>query len=75
MTQENPGTASTRPLVLERLVVWYFLAALLYFAVSLLGGLLMAMQLVNHNPLRGIELLSPGRWRSFSSAFSTSTTV
>jgi cytochrome c oxidase cbb3-type subunit 1 len=63
MTQETPATASTRPLVLERLVVWYFLAALLYFAVSLLGGLLMAAQLINHNPLRGIELFSPGRWR------------
>lgn len=51
------------PLVIERLVRWYFLAALAYFALALLAGLLMAMQLVNHNPLRGIELFSPGRWR------------
>ena len=51
------------PLVIERLVRWYFLAALLYFAVSLLGGLIMAFQLVNHNPLKGIELFSPGRSR------------
>lgn len=50
-------------LVDERLVRWYFLAALGYFAVSLLGGLLMALQLINHNPLRGIEFFSPGRWR------------
>jgi cytochrome c oxidase cbb3-type subunit 1 len=50
-------------LVMERLVLAYFLAALVYFAVSLTGGLLMAMQLSNHNPLRGIELFSPGRWR------------
>lgn len=56
-------TTSRTPLVLERLVICYFLAALVYMAVSLAGGLLMAMQLVNHNPLSGIELFSPGRWR------------
>ena len=50
-------------LVMERLVCCYFLAALAYMAVSLLGGLLMALQLINHNPLKGIELFSPGRWR------------
>lgn len=50
-------------LVLERLVLWYLVAALGYMAVSLLGGLLMALQLINHNPLRGIELFSPARWR------------
>jgi cytochrome c oxidase cbb3-type subunit 1 len=50
-------------LVNEKLVICYFLAALAYFALSLSGGLLMAMQLVNHNPLRGIEFFSPGRWR------------
>ncbi len=53
----------SQPLVDERLVWWYFLAALSYFVLSLLGGLLMALQLVNHNPLRGLELFSPGRWR------------
>ena len=51
------------PLVMEKLVRWYFLAALGYFAISLLAGLLMALQLVNHNPLAGIEIFSPGRWR------------
>jgi cytochrome c oxidase cbb3-type subunit 1 len=50
-------------LVIERLVFWYFVAALGYMAVSMLGGLFMALQLVNHNPLRGFELFSPGRWR------------
>src|SRR6516162_2355712 len=64
MSQEMTSAHTPRrPLVLERLVTWYFLAALGYFAMSLLGGLLMAMQLVNHNPLRGIEFFSPGRWR------------
>jgi cytochrome c oxidase cbb3-type subunit 1 len=61
-TQEK-GISVPANLVNERLVRWYLLAALVYFAVSLTGGLLMALQLINHNPLRGIELLSPGRWR------------
>ncbi len=50
-------------LVDERLVYWYFLAALGYMFVSMLGGLLMAPQLATHQPLQGIELFSPGRWR------------
>src|SRR5688572_6967848 len=50
-------------LVEERLVCWYFLAALTYLTISMLGGFLMAFQLIRHNPLEGIELLSPGRWR------------
>jgi len=50
-------------LVDERLVCWYFLAALAYLFVSFLGGLLMALQLVHWNPHQGIEYLSPGRWR------------
>lgn len=52
-----------KDLVIEQLVIWYFLAALGYLLISMLGGFLMAFQLVDHNPLRGIELLSPGRWR------------
>ena len=57
------GVGRTAPLVNERLVLWYFVAALTYFALSLLAGLLMATQLVNYNPLKGLELFSPGRWR------------
>ena len=52
-----------KKLVIERLVIWYFLAALTYLTISMLGGLLMALQLINHNPLAGIEIFSPGRWR------------
>lgn len=65
MIEQVPATATPSPktLVMERLVLWYFLASLTYLAIALLAGLLMALQLVNHNPLRGIELLSPGRWR------------
>ncbi|MFO0914309.1 MAG: cbb3-type cytochrome c oxidase subunit I [Pirellulales bacterium] len=50
-------------LVEERLVLWYFYAALLFLTISMLAGILMALQLVNWNPLVGIELLSAGRWR------------
>jgi cytochrome c oxidase cbb3-type subunit 1 len=52
-----------RDLVDERLVFWYFVAALFFMLVSMLGGLLMALQLIRINPFNGIELLSPGRWR------------
>ena len=68
-TTANDWTDSDGPvprheeLVEERLVSWYFLAAIGYLFISMLGGFLMALQLVNCNPLRGIELLSPGRWR------------
>ena len=50
-------------LVEERLVCWYFVAALVYLFISLTGGLLMSLQLVQWNPHQGIEYLSPGRWR------------
>src|SRR4029079_15007217 len=50
-------------LVELRLVRWYFYAALTYLTISMLAGLLMAFQLIYSNPLNGIELLSPGRWR------------
>jgi len=50
-------------LVEERLVAWYFLAALAYLFISMSGGLLMALHLVQWNPLPSIEYLSPGRWR------------
>lgn len=50
-------------LVDERMVRWHFIAALTYLAISLVAGLLMALQLIHWNPLRGVELLSPGRWR------------
>ena len=50
-------------LVEERLVLWYFVAALTFMTVSMLAGILMGLQLLRHNPLPVIELLSPGRWR------------
>ena len=68
----NPTTATSAPdeplieidrLVERKLVLWYYFAALAYMFISMLGGLLMAMQLIQCNDLQGIELLSPGRWR------------
>jgi cytochrome c oxidase cbb3-type subunit I len=64
-SSSDTGSESPRHdlLVDERLVRWYFYAALAYLLISMLGGMLMALQLVRQNPLRGIELFSPGRWR------------
>jgi cytochrome c oxidase cbb3-type subunit 1 len=58
--RETPRHAD---LVDERIVLTYFLIALGYLSLSMLAGLLMALQLIRHNPLNGLELLSPGRWR------------
>ncbi len=50
-------------LVDRRIVFWYFLAALTFLTISMVGGMLVALQLVHWNPLNGIEFFSPGRWR------------
>jgi cytochrome c oxidase cbb3-type subunit 1 len=67
MTDEYTTSAPDEPrpaqLVEERLVAWYFVAALVYMFISLLGGFLVAFQLIRHNPFDGWEVLSPGRWR------------
>ena len=60
-TSELP--ISEDQLVDRKIIIAYFLAAMGYMVVSLSGGFLMAFQLIQHNPLQGIELLSPGRWR------------
>jgi cytochrome c oxidase cbb3-type subunit 1 len=59
----EPELPRPEELVEERLVGWYFLAALGYLLVSMLGGFVIGLQLVRRNPLSGIELFSPGRWR------------
>ena len=69
MTVLNEGKMSEidpprhEQLVDERLVAWYFLAALGYLFIAMLGGFLMGFQLVRISPWAGIELFSPGRWR------------
>ena len=62
-SRSTPLAAPPVNLVDRRLVSWYYFAALGYMLLSMLGGLLMAAQLIHHNPLRGIEYFSPGRWR------------
>ncbi|MFN9717747.1 MAG: cbb3-type cytochrome c oxidase subunit I [Planctomycetota bacterium] len=56
-------TQTQEQLVDEKIVKWYFLAALLFLTTSMLAGLLVSLQLIRHNPLNGIELFSIGRWR------------
>jgi cytochrome c oxidase cbb3-type subunit 1 len=63
MSDGARATGIRTRLVDEQIVAWYFYAALTYFVGSLFAGLLMALQLIDHNPLRAIELFSPGRWR------------
>ena len=58
-----PQDTADRPLIERGLVQLYFGAALTFLMISMLGGMLMALQLVHWNPLRGIEWFSPGRWR------------
>jgi cytochrome c oxidase cbb3-type subunit 1 len=59
----EPERPSHEQLVDERLVWCYYIAALGYMAVSMLGGYLVGLQLLRRNFLSGIELFSPGRWR------------
>ena len=47
-TAQNPPTGE---LVEERLVLWYFFAALTYLFISMLGGILMALQLIDSEPV------------------------
>ncbi|MEO2026243.1 MAG: hypothetical protein ABGZ23_10225 [Fuerstiella sp.] len=64
LTADNdPPLDTSDELVDERIVKLYFMTALTFLTIAMLAGLLMAMQLIRHNPLRGIELFSPGRWR------------
>ena len=54
---------SPEDLVDEKIIVSYYVAALTFLTISMLAGLLVALQLVHWNPFKGTELLSPGRWR------------
>ncbi len=65
--QTQPTTTADLPrhsdLVEERLVRWYLIAACVYLTIAMLGGFLMGFQMIRYNPLAGIEIFSPGRWR------------
>jgi len=58
-----PSLPRHEDLVDEKIVARYFWAAVIYLLISMLGGVLVALQLVHWNPLAGIEIFSPGRWR------------
>lgn len=58
-----PALAAGRALIETRLVWWYFAASLTYMIVAMLAGFLFSLQFLQHYPLAGIELFSPGRWR------------
>ena len=62
-TTETTDLPRQEDLVIERLVAAYFIVSLIFLSISMLGGILVALQLVHWNPLNGIELLAPGRWR------------
>ena len=47
----------------DRIVLCYFLAALVYMIVALPAGMLYSLQFLQAYPFRGIEVFSPGRWR------------
>jgi hypothetical protein len=59
----DAGAPAHDDLVDEKIIVCYYVAALTFLTISMLAGLLVALQLVHWNPFRGTELLSPGRWR------------
>jgi len=56
-------TKTHEELVDEKIVKFYFITALVFLTTSMLAGLLMALQLIRYNPLAGMEMFSPGRWR------------
>ncbi len=66
-TAINSHAAAESPrhenLVEERLVFWFFVAALGYMLISMTAGIVMGLQLLNWNPLPHWAILSPGRWR------------
>jgi cytochrome c oxidase cbb3-type subunit 1 len=56
-TQPQPAPVDTK------IVQWYLVAGLTYFAIALLAGFLFSLQFLQHYPFPGVELLSPGRIR------------
>jgi len=53
----------TDELVDERLVLWHMVAAMIFLGVALLAGFMVSLQFLQHWPLPGMPVFSPGRWR------------
>ena len=63
-SESVPSPIAIPPNLVDRqLVGWHFAAALTFLLISMLAGILMALQLLRWNPLDHWELLSAGRWR------------
>ncbi len=62
-TAITSDTKSHEELVDEKIVKFYLITALIFLTTSMLAGILVALQMIRHNPFAGIELFSPGRWR------------
>lgn len=60
---DEPTLPPGRRLIETQLVWWYFIAGVTYMIIAMLAGFLFSMQFLQHYPLAGIELFSPGRWR------------
>jgi cytochrome c oxidase cbb3-type subunit 1 len=58
-----PADYDSKKLVDVPLVKWHLLAGFAYLLIAMLAGLLYSLQFMQHYPLAGIELFSPGRWR------------
>ncbi|MCG3126473.1 MAG: Cytochrome c oxidase subunit 1, bacteroid [Phycisphaerae bacterium] len=52
-----------RGLVDTRIVAFYLVTGLIFLLISMLAGFLFSMQFLQHYPLKGIALFSPGKWR------------
>ncbi len=71
MSEVATGTAGergaaaprTRELVIEPLVLWHFVAALVYVFVAMMAGFLFSLQFMQMYPFPEMEIMSPGRWR------------
>lgn len=62
-TINTPDLAITKGLVNEKIVLWYFIASLVYLLIAMFAGFLFSLQLLQSYPFAGIEIMSPGRWR------------
>ncbi len=63
LPNEDTAIPSASDLVIRRLVLWHFVAALTFVFVAMLAGLLFSFQLIQIYPFPGMEAFSPGRWR------------
>ncbi len=54
---------ANRELVYSEIIKYHFACGVSFFLIALTAGLFYALVLTDLNPLEGIEIFSPGRWR------------